>query len=119
MNGNMQNYYGKPAAVMPNDQINTETGVDIVQNESYNGSLQQILADNIGDFVVVEFLIGSQNMTTRQGILFSVGVSYIILYDDQNGLYTVCDLYSIKFVTFYPEGTRPPRNGSGTVMGRR
>ncbi len=112
----MQNFYGKPIKIAQNDEINTNTGIELSENESYRGSLQQILADNIGDYVVVEFLIGTQNMTTRQGILYSVGVSYIILYDDQSGLYTVCDLYSIKFVTFYPEGTRPQRNNGNPVM---
>ncbi len=112
----MQNYYGKPIKIAQMGEIDAATGIDLTQNESYRGSLQQILADNIGDYVMVEFLIGTQNMTTRQGILYSVGVSYIILYDEQNGLYTVCDLYSIKFVTFYPEGTKPPRNGSGNMM---
>ncbi len=115
----MQNFYGKPIKIAQTNEIDTTTGIDLAQNESYRGSLQQILADNIGDYVVVEFLIGSQNMVTRQGILYSVGVSYIILYDEQNGLYTVCDLYSIKFVTFYPEGTKPPRNNNTSPMTMR
>ncbi len=69
--------------------------------DAYQGSIQQILRDNVGQYVDVEFLIGNNSLTTRSGILNNVGVSYIVLYDASNGRYMICDLYSIKFVTFY------------------
>ena len=97
------------------------TSIDFNQGEAYKGSLQQILYDNVGEYILVEFLIGTQTLTSRQGILYLVGVSYIVLYDNQSGTYTLCDLYSIKFVTFYPEGTKPPRNtnnNNGMLMRR-
>ena len=65
--------------------------------DAYQGSIQQILRDNIGEYMDVEFLIG----TTRSGQLTNVGVSYIVLYDRSKDRYTICDLYSIKFVTIY------------------
>ena len=73
------------------------------------GSLQQILSKNVGEFVVVEFLIGTDMIVKRQGILNSVGAAYIVLYEEVSKTYIVCDLSSIRFVTFYLPGQRPPR----------
>ena len=72
------------------------------------GSMQEVLNDNIGAFVNVEFLIGTQNIVNREGRLDYVGTGYIVLFQE-NGDYVVCDVYSIKFVTFltsrvYPRG---------------
>lgn len=69
--------------------------------DAYQGSIQQILRDNVGQYVDVEFLIGTGSLVTRSGVLNTVGVSYIVLYDATQGRYMICDLYSIKFVTFY------------------
>jgi len=79
-------------------------------NEEMQGSMQQILAQNIGEYVVVEFLIGTERMMRKQGILYFVGRSYVTLYDDDQNNYIVCDLFSIKFVYFYYPGARPRRN---------
>ena len=75
--------------------------------EAMRGSMQQILADNLGQFVVIEFLIGTAEMTRKEGILYSVGRSYVVLYEEINMNYVVCDIFSIKFVTFYLPGRRP------------
>lgn len=69
--------------------------------DAYQGSIQQILRDNVGQYVDVEFLIGTGSLVTRSGVLNAVGVSYIVLYDATAGRYMICDLYSVKFVTFY------------------
>ena len=85
-----------------NNQSNSEITVPYGMGfDAYQGSIQQILKDNVGQYVDVEFLIGSGNLTTRSGILYAVGVSYIVLYDRKNDRYLICDLYSIKFVTIY------------------
>ena len=73
---------------------------DLLSEETYRGSIQQILSDNTGKRVVVDFLVGSTNIVRKEGILYMVGLSYIVLFDDRNGTYTVCNLYSIEFVTF-------------------
>ncbi len=78
--------------------------------EEMRGSLQSSLAENVGQYVVVEFLIGTGLIMRKQGILYLVGRSYITLYDDSQNTYIVCDLFSIKFVYFYYPGTRPRRN---------
>ena len=69
--------------------------------DAYQGSIQQILRDNVGQFVDVEFLIGTGSLVTRSGVLNNVGVSYIVLYERARDRYMICDLYSIKFVTIY------------------
>ena len=68
------------------------------------GNIQQVLLENIGLFVSIDFLIGAATLVTKQGILYSVGVSFLVLYDPAQGTYMVCDLYSVKFVTFFDPG---------------
>lgn len=68
----------------------------------YQGSLQQILADNVGNRVIVDFLVGSSNIVQKEGVLYLVGVSYIVLYESRSDTYVVCNLYAIEFVTFLP-----------------
>ena len=69
--------------------------------DAYQGSIQQILKDNVGQYVDVEFLIVTGSLVTRSGVLNNVGVSYIVLYEAAQDRYMICDLYSIKFVTIY------------------
>ncbi len=79
-------------------------------SEEMAGSMQKILSDNIGEYVVIEFLIGTERMQRKQGILFFVGTSYVTLYDDDNEIFIICDIFSIKFVYFYYPNQRPNRN---------
>ena len=62
------------------------------------------LREQIGKLIRVEFLIGTNNLTDRTGILEDVGVSYILLRSIECGNLLYCDLYSIKFVSIssYP-----------------
>lgn len=78
--------------------------------EEMRGSMQRILADNVGEFVVIEFLVGTERIMRKQGILYFVGTSYVTLYDDEANNFIVCDIFSIKFVYFYFPGQRPNRN---------
>lgn len=75
------------------------------------GSLQEALADNLGYYVEIDFLIGTNNIVTRGGILYAVGVNYVTLYQEEDDRYVVCDMYSIKFVAFYNSKVAP-RNRS-------
>lgn len=78
--------------------------------EEMQGSIQQILAENIGAYVVVEFLIGTDRITRKQGYIYHVGTSYITLYDDDSDNFILCDIFSVKFVYFYLPGQKPNRN---------
>lgn len=80
--------------------------------EAMRGSMQEILSENLGQYVVCEFVVGTQGMTRKEGILYDVGRSYLTLYEEDAQIFIVCDIFSIKFVTFYLPGQRPGRPGS-------
>lgn len=77
-------------------------------SEAMQGSMQQILSDNIGIYATVEFLVGTQSLMRKDGFIYSVGRTYVILYEDRLQHYVVCDIFSVRFVTFYPPGIKPP-----------
>lgn len=92
---------------------------DEINSQAFNGSMQRILQDNIGAYVIIEFLIGTNNLVYREGRLYEVGISYVVLYDEKNDQYTICDLYAIKFVTYVSQGRRPSRPTIARPTGRR
>lgn len=67
---------------------------------SFQGSMQQVLQENVGKYVIVEFLIGTGSLTSRQGMLYYVGTQFLVLFDEFESRYVVCDIFSVKFVTF-------------------
>lgn len=71
------------------------------------GSMQEALSDNLGLYAVCEFVVGTQEMETKEGILYSVGRSFVVLYDEIHQNFILCDVFSIKFVTLYMPGHRP------------
>lgn len=83
-----------------NVQIN-ENSPEVLTNNIYTPGF---LRENIGKLMRVEFLIGTNTLTDRIGILEDVGASYILLRSLQNNEITFADIYSIKFVTIsdYP-----------------
>ncbi len=95
------------------DSFTSEQKVNALDTEEMQGSVQLLLADNVGEYVVIEFLIGNDRLVRKQGIVYSVGVSYVSLFDDVNNNYIVCDIYSIRFIYFYLPGQRPNRNYNG------
>ena len=84
-----------------------ENNSEFQQSPAYPGSWQQILKDNIGEYCLIDFLIGTQNLVRREGVLYAVGVSVLTLIEPKTEIYIVCDLYSIKFVTFPSAGLLP------------
>ena len=84
----------------PAENFNTET---------MQGSIQQLLSDNIGVYVVCEFLMGTgATLVRKQGYIYSSSRSYFVLFEDQYNRYVLCDIFSVKFITFYTPGQRPP-----------
>lgn len=65
------------------------------------GYTQGYLRTQIGKRVKVTFLIGTNTVQDRDGILTEVGISYIVLRDLLADYLTMADLYSIKFVNIY------------------
>lgn len=91
-----------------------------LSNEEYPGtngnvdpsSIQEIISLSVGSYAVVEFLIGTQNIVRKEGVITAVGVSWLLLYDQANGTSTVCDMYSVKFVTYFDPGRVPTDTGN-------
>lgn len=124
--GNMNNMNNMPAGGMGdrNNSANTQWSEDggmktigftspppiNFDTEEMRGSMQNILSKNVGEYVVVELLIGTTMIMRKQGILYYVGTSYVTLYDNSENNFIVCDIFSIKFVYFYFPGDRPPFN---------
>ena len=48
--------------------------------EVYLGSFNSIIQHNLGTYVACEFLIGTNNLERREGILYSGGNNYVTLY---------------------------------------
>lgn len=78
------------------------------QNESQSSDQPEILTNTvympallkqyIGRLVRIEFLIGTNSMEDRTGILEDVGASYVTLRSVESGNLIIADIYSIKFV---------------------
>ncbi|GEM_PF-4928604 len=85
-------------------------------SEAMQGSMQQILSDNIGIYATVEFLVGTQSLMRKDGFIYSVGRTYVILYEDRLKHYVVCDIFSVRFVTFYPPGMKPQLQSGATAV---
>lgn len=62
------------------------------------------LKEQIGKLMRIEFLIGTNNLVDRIGILDQVGASYIVLRSFENDSLVYCDIYSIKFITISTTG---------------
>lgn len=78
-----------------NVQINQNTP-EILTNNIYTPAF---LREQIGKLMRVEFLIGTDNITDRIGVLEDVGASYIVLRSVESDNLVYCDIYAIKFVT--------------------
>ena len=89
-----------------NQDFNTPAIQDF-NTEGFAGSMQQVLQENIGKYVIVDFFMGTGSLEQRQGYLYDVAAQYIVLFDDINLQYVVCDVFSIKFVTFLLPNYRP------------
>ena len=63
--------------------------------------LNGFLRTQIGKKVKVDFLIGTNTMTDRMGILVGVGANYILLNESETDDLLACDFYNIKFIRFY------------------
>lgn len=79
-----------------NRNIETNQEPEILTNPIYTPAF---LREQIGKLMRVEFLIGTNNLLDRIGILQDVGASYILLRSFENDSLVYADIYSIKFIT--------------------
>ena len=80
--------------------------------EAYQTSWKSLLAQNLGRYVVVSFLMGTQQTVVAEGILYEIGSDYLVLYQPVRDSYITADLYSVKFVEFRAENNRNTINSS-------
>ncbi len=66
------------------------------------GYTQGYLRTQIGKRVRITFLLGTNLIQDREGILEEVGISYVIIKELDTNNRTLCDIYAIKFVLIFP-----------------
>lgn len=112
---NESNDYPTPAIVneeiknssddTPNNLGNGVTAADLfVPYEVTRQSLQYLngfIRTQIGRRVTIDFLIGSNNLTSKTGYLLAVAQNYLLINELDTNDVTACDLYTIKFIRFY------------------
>ena len=81
--------------------IINQNSPEVLTNPIYTPAF---LREQIGKLMRVEFLIGTNNLVDRIGILQDVGASYILLRSFENDSLVYCDIYSIKFITISTTG---------------
>ena len=88
---------GKEIETKENRNVDiNQNSPEILTNNIYTPAF---LRENIGKLMRVEFLIGTNNLVDRTGILVDVGASYILLRALESDVITYADIYSIKFIT--------------------
>ncbi|ADK13563.1 hypothetical protein [Clostridium ljungdahlii] len=73
-------------------------GSPVQQDTNYT---QGYLRTQIGKRVRVTFLLGTGTLQDRAGTLDSVGISYIIIRNEETNTRELADIYSVKFVTIF------------------
>jgi hypothetical protein len=78
------------------------------REEVFQGSLKGLLTQNLGHYVVLTYLIGTQNPVSWEGILHSVGNDYLVIFQPDQQRYISGDFYSLKFVEFLDSSNGVP-----------
>lgn len=98
------NYYEltsriKPgSAPTPQSDFETAPGSPISLDTGY---IPGYLKTQIGKRMKVTFQLGTNLIQDLTGVLEKVGISYIILIEDETKSTVLCDIYSIEFVEIY------------------
>lgn len=94
---NMEESQDKREVKGENRTVNIDqNSPEILTNPIYTPAF---LREQIGRLMRVEFLIGTNTLTDRIGILEDVGASYILLRSFESDSLVYCDIYAIKFIT--------------------
>lgn len=95
-------------SISENGAINVPTEpASTFDTPGMQGSMQQLLSENLGKFIIADFLIGVSSIVRRAGILYSVGRGFLVIYQEDYHTFQVCDIFSLKFVSFFPPGFEP------------
>ncbi|MFL0194365.1 hypothetical protein ACJDU8_02060 [Clostridium sp. WILCCON 0269] len=79
-------------------QFEIAPGSPINQDINYT---QGYLKTQIGKRIRATFLLGTATLQDRTGVLENVGISYIILRNEETNTRELADIYSIKFVVIF------------------
>lgn len=63
--------------------------------------LNGFLRTQIGRAVKIDFLIGTNTLVDRTGILLGVGANFVLINETETDDLVACDFYNIKFIKFY------------------
>lgn len=85
-----------PQAPFAGSPFETAPGSPTILDTEYT---QGYLRTQVGKRVLVTFLLGTGTLQDRTGVLEKVGISYIIIGEPETNRRTLCDIYSIKFVS--------------------
>ncbi len=84
---------------MASNNMNVFSQGTQVQLQS-TGTMNSFLQTQIGKNVNVQFLIGTNTLVEKSGILLGVGSNYVILRENGSDDVLVCDFDNIKFIRF-------------------
>ncbi|MGM9662950.1 MAG: hypothetical protein ACI3WR_07680 [Oscillospiraceae bacterium] len=103
---------------VPTQGLRMESGLNpsmlggpFTNTEVAQASLKGLLMRNLGFYIVAGFLVGTQAPVSWEGILYSVGNDYIVIYQPDVDRYITGDLYSLKFVEFHNTRSMTPWAG--------
>lgn len=105
-----------PATSLMSNNVNNESQAILNYSEPFAVTSESIqflngfLRTQVGRTVEVDFLIGTDNIETKKGILLGLGANYIIMSEEGTNNLTVGDFYNIKFVKLFytPEEVTNP-----------
>ena len=87
----------QPMPIQPEQPMQPEAPPVISDTDYIQGYLRTI----IGMYVKVEFILGTNMLIDREGVLKEVGIDHIVIQEPETDDLVVADLYSIKFVRVY------------------
>ena len=106
MSGGTGTGMGTNTGTAGNQDFEMAPGSPIANNILYN---QGWLTSQIGKYVKIEFLIGTNMFIDREGLLKEVGISYVVIQETGTNDMVMCDIYSIKFVRVFDNQAVPTR----------
>lgn len=109
---NMQNAVPMPSQSPADDSERFQHGLSqqvignpLTVEEAYLGSMQAMLAREIGSHIAATFLVGTAQLLRSEGQLTEVGNNYITIYQADRDRYVVGDLNSLRFVEFFEDSS--------------
>lgn len=88
-----------PTTRRPQSNMQISNQENLLQFQSM-GNMNSFLRTQVGKNVIVQFLVGTNTLVEKSGVLLGVGSNYIVLKENGSEDVLVCDFDNIKFVRF-------------------